>query len=330
MRSHILRFSCIALALVGPLAAAEKGVSIVEAGGNLRVEIDGALFTVYHPTGARRPYFHPIIGPTGKLMVRNWPEKEAPGEERDHIHHRGLWFGHHAVNGVSFWDDVEAGGRQVHEKFGAIRSGTVAGGFSEAVKWVDKDGKEICRDERTIHIRKAPLGRIIDIEVTMTATQGDLVFGDDTDGLVALRVAETMRLKIPNDLNNRKAGKRPGLGHIVNSEGVRDDATWGKRAAWCDYSGPVEGEVVGVAIFDHPQNLRYPTWWHVRDYGLFAANPFGKRHFEKLEDRKAGEYILAAGQRITFRYRIYFHAGNEDEGRVAAAYAEYASTAQKP
>lgn len=326
MRTFSRFVSCISLALGVPLAAAE-GVSIAEAGGKLRIEIDGDLFTVYHPTGARRPYFHPIIGPTGKLMVRNWPEKEAPNEERDHIHHRGLWFGHHSVNGVSFWDDVEAGGRQIHESFSDIKSGTDAGRFSEAVKWVDKDGKEICRDERTIRFRKVPRGRAIDLEVTMIATQGDLVFGDDTDGLVAIRLAETMRLKIPNDINNRKAGKKPGLGHIVNAEGVRDDQTWGKRAAWCDYSGPVAGEVVGVAIFDHPQNLRHPTWWHVRDYGLFAANPFGKRHFEKLDDRKAGEFTLPAGQRITFRYRFYFHAGDEIAGRVAEAYAEYASTA---
>ena len=134
---------------------------------------------------------------------------------------------------------------------------------------------------------------------------------------MALRLAETMRLK-PNKEN---AGT-PG-GHIVNSEGVRDNATWGKRAAWCDYFGPVDGKTVGVAIFDHPQNPRHPTWWHVRDYGLFAANPFGQHDFEKLSDKNAGNLVVPAGKSITFRYRFYFHEGDEQQAKVAERYQEY-------
>ena len=102
----------------------------------------------------------------------------------------------------------------------------------------------------------------MDFEITLKASNGELTFGDTKEGTMAVRLAETMRLK----------GKA-GQGHIVNSAGVRDGQTWGKRAEWCDYYGPVEGRTVGIAIFDHPKNPRHPTWWHVRDYGLFAANP---------------------------------------------------------
>jgi hypothetical protein len=116
-----------------------------------------------------------------------------------------------------------------------------------------------------------------------------------------------------------------GQGHIVNSEGVRDGATWGKRAKWVDYYGPADGKQVGMAIFDHPSNPRHPTWWHVRDYGLFAANPFGVHDFEK-KPAGEGDMKVPAGQSVTWRYRFYLHEGDEKAGKVAEAYEAYAAS----
>ena len=129
---------------------------------------------------------------------------------------------------------------------------------------------------------------------------------------MAIRRAPTLRLK-----------GAVGQGRIVNSEGVRDKATWGKRAAWVDYYGPLEGHTVGVAVFDHPKNPKHPTWWHVRDYGLFAANPWGIHHFEGAP-KGTGDMKLAKGETITLRYRIYFHAGDPDQAKVAEQYARFA------
>src|SRR5204862_6212148 len=117
-----------------------------------------------------------------------------------------------------------------------------------------------------------------------------------------------------------------GHGHVINSNGVRDGETWGKRADWCDYYGPVDGKIVGVAIFDHPQNPRHPTWWHVRDYGLFAANPFGQHDFENLSDKHAGDLIVHAGESITFKYRFYLHAGTDQDAAIPARYTEYVNS----
>jgi hypothetical protein len=86
----------------------------------------------------------------------------------------------------------------------------------------------------------------------------------------------------------------------------------------------VEGKTVGVAIFDHPKNPRHPTWWHVRNYGLFAANPFGIHDFEK-KSAGAGDMKIAPGQSVTFRYRLYLHEGDEKQARVAERYKEYAT-----
>jgi hypothetical protein len=133
--------------------------------------------------------------------------------------------------------------------------------------------------------------------------------------MMSIRLAESMRLT---------HGKKAGEGHILTSAGVRDGDTWGKRADWVDYYGPVDGKTVGVAIFDHPKNPRHPTWWHVRDYGLFAANPFGLHDFEK-KPAHSGDFKVPAGESVTFRYRFIFHDGDEKQAKIAELYDRYSS-----
>lgn len=304
------------------LLAAESGVQIKELPDRLRVEVNGQLFTEYYFKDVPRPYCYPLIGPGELPMTRNWPMKNVEGEEHDHPHHRSLWFTHGAVNGVDFWSEAKGFGKIVHEKFDEIKSGKV-GIIKSRNHWVASDGKLICTDERTMRIYAPEKNdqRVFDFDVTIHASNGEVIFGDTKEGSMALRLNETMRLKH----NKENAGKPTG--HIVNSAGVRDDATWGKRAAWCDYYGPVDGKTVGAAILEHPANPRYPTWWHVRDYGLFAANPFGRHDFEKLDDKKAGDFKIPAGQSATFRYRFILHAGDEKQAGIAELYKKY--TAQK-
>ena len=128
---------------------------------------------------------------------------------------------------------------------------------------------------------------------------------------MAIRLAPTMRVK-----------GEVAQGQILSSEGLRDGDTWGKRAAWVDYWGPVDNQTVGVAIFDHPENPRHPTWWHVRTYGLFAANPFGIHDFEKKADG-TGDYRVPAGESVRFRYRFLFHHGDPVAADVARNFDSY-------
>ena len=313
------------LGVASPASAAEaKGVQIKELPDRLRIEINGKLFTEYHFKDVPRPFCYPLLGPGGVAMTRNAPMKEVPGEDRDHPHHRSFWFTHGNVNGVDFWSEARDFGKVVHDSFVKISSGEKEGVIQSRHKWLAKDGTEACTDERTLRIYNSPDNeRLFDYEITINAGKNEVTFGDTKEGSMALRLAETMRLK-PNKDNVGKP-----TGHIVNSEGVRDAATWGKRAAWCDYYGPVDGKTVGAAIFDHPQNPRHPTWWHVRDYGLFAANPFGKHDFESLPDKSAGNLVVPAGKSITFRYRIYLHEGDEVHSKVAERYADYVKTTAK-
>ena len=308
-------------------AAAFADVELKEQGDLVRVEIDGKLFTEYHFRGARRPYLYPIIGPTGAGMTRNWPLNESvPGEETDHPHHTGLWFGHRTVNGAGFWENTGKPGTPlgqiVHESFAEVKGGPDGGVIRAKNKWVlDEGGAVVCTDERTMRIQRVEGGQLLDFEITITAGEKDAVFGDDKDGAMAIRVAESMRVEKPKAKGAKKAPA--GEGHIVTSEGKRDGEAWGTKAAWCDYFGPVEGQTAGVAIFDHPSNPRFPTWWHVRTYGLFAANPFGQAQFEKLADKEAGKFTIAAGKSATFRYRFYFHPGDTAAAKVAERYRDY-------
>ncbi len=315
----VATFGFLAVAAVAaPCLAAENPVQIKQLDDRLRVEINGQLFTEYYFKNVPRPFCYPVIGPENSPMTRNWPMKDAPNEEHDHKHHRSLWFTHGSVNGHDFWSEEKDFGKIVHDSFDEVRSGADTGVIRARNKWVAADGTLVCRDETTVRIYppRSPAERVLDWEVTLHALDKDLTFGDTKEGSMALRLAETMRLQ-------GKVGK----GHIINSEGVKDGETWGKRAKWCDYYGPVEGNIVGVAIFDHPDNPRHPTWWHVRDYGLFAANPFGKHDFEKLKDKTAGNLVVSVGKSITFKYRFYFHEGDNEKGRVAERYDEYVKAA---
>ncbi len=322
-RSLTFALSAVVLTLSLPAmrAAEAEGVKITDLGGRMRIEVGGEFFSEYFYGGGSRPYLYPILLPGNVAMTRNWPMKETPGEERDHPHHRSWWWAHGELNGVDFWSESANAGKTIHDKIVEVKSGPDAGVIRTQNRLVDKDGKLIATDERSIRILRRQTDRIFDFEVTIHASEGPLEFGDTKEGTMAIRLAETMRLK-PNKEN---AGKPTG--HIVNSEGVRDAETWGKRAKWVDYHGPVGGQTVGVAIFDHPANPRYPTWWHVRDYGLFAANPFGIHDFEK-KPAGTGNLKRAAGEKVTFRYRFVFHRGDEQEAGIAALFNEFAAAAK--
>jgi len=286
-----------------------RGVEMIQLKDRLRIEINGQLFAEYRYKDANFPYFYPVIGPTGVNITRRWPIEEGPNEAHDHPHHRSLWYTHGDVNGEDFWSGRES--KIIHDKFLKVAGGKEFGIFQSRNKWVSKNGKTVCTDVRTIKIYNRPDYRMLDFEITIYASEGEVTFGDTKEGTMAIRLAPTLRVE-----------GEVGRGHILNSQGHKDKQAWGKRAAWCDYYGPLNGQTVGVAIFDHPDNPRHPTWWHVRTYGLFAANPFGVHNFEN-KPRGTGDLKIPAGQSVTFKYRFYFHKGDTQQAKVAEYYRQY-------
>jgi hypothetical protein len=311
-------------------AAGANDVKLTRAADRVRVELGGQLFTEYIFKGAPKPFLYPVLASDGTEMMRHFPVKnDVAGEVRDHPHHRSLWFTHGAVNGVDFWaeSDLKKQGQIVNESVEHSVKGGV-GEIRSRNKWVGPDGTVHATDDTVIRARSLAGGaRVLDYEVTLRAPAGKpVVFGDTKEGSMAIRLP--LWMTPPHSYNvNKQRQRHEGTGTIVNAEGIKNDATWGKRSTWVDYHAPKDGKVYGVAMFDHPKNPQHPTWWHVRSYALFAANPFGKHDFEPEHkaNPKAGDLTIPAGGSVTFRWRFYFHMGDEKQAKVAERYKEYAA-----
>ncbi len=293
--------------------------------GQLAIAIDGERFTTYYfGSDVVRPYFHPLIGPTGKPVTREWPmvpapEGVTPGRyPYDHPHHKGFWVAHGDVNGADHWSEGPNHATMRHAGFQRLVSGPVYGGFDETVEWLDRAANVIMTETRRMTFFNAgPDVRLFDVSLRFNAGSGIVTFGDTKEGgLIAVRVASSM----DEPTRNNPEGK----GRIENSYAARGEAEcWGKRAMWCDYSGPVDGEVVGITLMDHPVNPRYPTHWHVRSYGLMTANPFGLHDFYNDPDTHRGDWTIPAYESRNFLYRVLIHRGSAAEADVRERYHDF-------
>lgn len=311
--------ACILTAgLLSFASIVQAEVTIKESEGEYAIQIDGEPFTVYKHKDLRNPCFYPVHGPHGLPMTRRYPlEDAAEGEAKDHPHHTSLWYTHGDVNGLDFWhgggNNPERGGKVMHEEVVTMEDGEDRGILVTKSKWLTAVGdKEVCQDERRFAFGKIGESRYIDFQITIKATNGDVVFGDTKEGSMSIRTHPNLRLQ--GEVANGKA---------ANSAGDKDKDLWGKEAKWVDYWGKIDDKEVGVAIFDHPSNPRHPTTWHAREYGLIAANPFGYSSFFKGQE-KDGKLVVKDGEEITFRYGFLFHPGGHNAERLEEVFQIFA------
>jgi hypothetical protein len=309
-----------AVLLAAPLAAqvhiAQHGIEYIS------VTIKAKPFTQFFiGPETNKPYLHPLRSASGKIVTRGYPMEEIPGESHDHPHHRGLWFAHGDVNGFDFWGNETRGGkfgRIVLAKVDGLSDGKDSGTINATFDWRDPTGKVLLSEERHMIFYSQPKTRTIDFDITLTARE-KAVFGDTKEGTFALRLASALEQP-----GSSKLTQPPRTGHMVDSAGRQDEKhIWGKRADWVDVYGVVEGEPLGIAMFDHPSNPRHPTYWHARGYGLFAANIFGLRDFEN-DKSKDGSLTLAPGETLRFRYRVTIHPGDAQSAHISRLYEAYA------
>jgi hypothetical protein len=327
-----------------------KGVDVTPDAAKRRVDItiDGQPFTSYiWPETLKKPVLYPIVDGDGVTVTRGWPLEPRAGERTDHPHHDGLWFNYSNVNGFDFWNNSTAipaarapkMGTIVFDKIVSTKSGANRGELVSNSTWIDGQNHAILAETTHYVFAREDATRIIDLTVTLTALD-HVVFNDDKDGLLGLRVARW--LESPEEKGGTftdangvattvtAAANVPGVaqptGEYLTSEGVKGEAAWSTRGRWCSLTGHDDaGHVATIAIFDHPGNIGYPTYWHARGYGLFAVNPLGRHAFEAKQPLL--NYTLEKGQAATFRYRIVFytHAATPDElNREADAFAAQA------
>ena len=299
-----MRFSVVlCLAATAVLSAQVKFNGRVDA---VDVSINGKPFTTFeYGVKVAKPYLAPVRSASGKVVTRGFPMEEIAGESRDHLHHTGLWFSYDDVNGTKLWENHPSYTKP-HMGREVVKSTEYAGNTLKAViEWRDTDGKVLLVENRDMTFGGDAKLRTIDFRITLTAAQ-DVTFGDTKEGAFAIRLAEPF--------TERKGGR------MMDADGrATMKQVWGKRSNWVDYTATLDGEPVGVAIFDNPANPRHPTYWHARDYGLFALNPFGRKAFDETQEESA--WKLPAGQKLEFRWRVVIHPA---DANVAELYKEYA------
>jgi hypothetical protein len=343
MRAHIVRLAAAALVLAPALAGAQGKVQVVQRDADRRVDVlvDGKPFTSYiYPTTTKKPSLWPILTASGKPITRGYPLDPKAGERVDHPHHVGLWFNYGDVNGLDFWNNSDAIPAKDADKYGTIlqrkvrktENGTGVGALEVTTEWVTPAGKALLREDTRFEFRAMPNGRAIDRVTTLTALDQPVSFKDNKEGVIGLRV--TRALEQPADkpeIFTDASGKATAVpvlnnegvtGKYLSSEGKEGDAVWGTRGKWTSLAGVVQGEPVTVAMLDHPGNVGFPTYWHARGYGLFAANPLGQKALSNGKEEL--NFSLAPGKSTTFRHRILVLNGAATPAQIEAQYAAWA------
>jgi hypothetical protein len=317
----------LAAAAFSAARAEDVKVTPNEAQRRVDITIGGQPFTSYiWPTNLKKPALYPLLDSDGVTLTRGFPP--GPGERVDHPHHVGLWFNYARVNNFDFWNNSEAIKPENHSRMGTIvfdkllstRSGG-KGELSALSTWIDGNDHPIL-EETTHFVFSGSKGiRVIDRIATLKALD-HVVFEDEKDGMLGMRVASWLESPTAKDAvftdshgvqTKTGAASPDATGEYFTSEGAKGDDAWSTRGRWCALTGHKNGHTVTIAIFDQPKNPGYPTTWHARGYGLFAANPLGISVFNPKE--KPMNFTLEKGQSATFRYRIVFyaHAANTEE-----------------
>ena len=315
----------VATATLGAAGAQRVQVTANEAARRVDITIDGKPFTSYiWPTTLKKPVLFPLRSANGTIVTRGFPPDPAKNERTDHPHHVGMWFNHGDVNGFDFWNNSDAIKKEDESKMGTIfhrkivdtKSGADRGELAVETEWIGGDGKPLLREQTRFIFQGTPESRTIDRVTTLTALDQRVVFKDNKESTLGIRVARGLEQPDPKLDNSGVTGE------YISSEGRRGDAVWGTRGRWTLLGGTVEGEPVTLAILDNPSNPGFPTYWHARGYGLFAANPLGQKALSNGKDEL--NLTLEPGKSVTFKYRVLILSGKATPDDIERQYKTFA------
>jgi len=243
----------------------------------------------------------------------------------DHPHQVGIWLNYGDVIGLDFWNNSDAipsekaneFGTIRHRSTGKIRNGKPSAELEVTADWIDNNNNLLLIEKTLFRFSANPKLRIIDRTTTLTAVNGEVRFTDNKEGFFAMRVAS--ELEIPssgkvqltdahgNVTTVEKSDPGKVTGNYLSSEGITGEAVWGTRAKWMQLTGVINRENVSLVMIDHPENAGYPTFWHARGYGLFAANTLGQKALSGGKEEL--NFTLQKGKSVTFRYRLLVASG---------------------
>jgi hypothetical protein len=320
----------------------ERGVSVVpnEASRRVDVSVDGRPFTSYiWPETLKTPVLYPLRTANGTIVTRGFPLDPRPGERVDHPHHVGFWLNYGNVNGVDFWNNSVALPPEQQRKMGTVvqrritraTGGKDRGELDVEADWLMPDGKPILREATRFIFHAGPNLRAVDRITTLSALDQRVVFHDDKEGFLGMRVRRELEQPSNEPLVFTDASGRPTAVKVMDntgvtglyrsSEGKTGDAVWGTRARWTMLTGKVQRESVTLVLLDHPKNTGFPTYWHARGYGLFAANPLGQEIFSN--GREKLNFTLEREQSVVFRHRLLILSDPTTTDQVETLYRRF-------
>ena len=305
------------------------------------VMVDGKLFTSYiYPKMIKKPVLWPVMSPEGNMLTRSFPMINKEGDRTDHPHHVGVWLNYGDVNGLDFWNNSEAIAPDKRDSYGTIYHRSiekVESGKGKALlvttsDWKSPDNTIMLEEQTSFEFTALENMRIIDRTTTLKAVIDEVSFTDNKEGMFAIRVAREMELpsEKPTNLVDShgvvtKVEKMDNTfvkGDYRSAEGVEGKEVWGTRCRWMKLSSEIKGEQVALVIIDHPSNAGYPTYWHARDYGLFAANTLGQKIFS--DGKNELNFSMKKGESVTFKYRLVVASENLTDDQINQLADEYA------
>lgn len=317
-------------------------LKVDEAERKVDVVVDGKLFTSYiYPATVKKPVLWPVMSPAGNMLTRSYPLINKEGDRSDHPHHVGVWLNYGDVNGLDFWNNSEAIPAERRDRYGTIyhrsiekaESGKGKATLVTTSEWVAPDNTVMLKDKTSFDFIADDDMRIIDRTTTLTAMIDEVKFTDNKEGMFAIRVARELELpsEKPTNLVDaygvvtrvEKMDNTNVKGNYRSADGVEGKKVWGTRCRWMKLASKIKGEPVSLVIIDHPDNVGYPTYWHARDYGLFAANTLGQKVFSNGKNEL--NFSLEKGESVTFKYRLVVAGKDLSDNQInqlADAYAK--------
>ncbi|QEC65810.1 hypothetical protein FRZ67_00265 [Panacibacter ginsenosidivorans] len=290
------------------------------------VTVDGKPFTAFcYPDSLEKPFLYPIYATDGEIITRGFPLQPRANEPVDHPHHIGLWLNYENVNGLDFWNNSYAIPKDKKSNYGWIRTVRIVfmksgkeGQLTYEANWTDIHNNILLKELTTFIFNSRGNTNIIDRVTTLTAMQ-DVNMPDIKDGFLGLRVAHELEIPSKEDrdftdangivITVKASADTLPSGNYITSAGKEGNDAWATRADWCMLYGRKGNDSISIAIIDHPKNVGYPTYWHARGYGLFAANPLGQKNFSN--GKESLNFSLKRDEGVRFRYRIVINAAKE-------------------
>ena len=266
-------------------------------GKQIRIAVSEKPVLVYHqaivksplkdaPYYARSGYIHPLYTPSGKEITDDF--------NPDHAHQHGVMFAWRKIlfdgRHNNAWDQKQNTGRIEHGEVKAVAVGPVFATFTALLKHVDLTAKQapVTMLNETWRVRVYAFADdfLFDIISTQTcATDKPVVIEKYHYGGMTIRGhADWMDTKTFDFLTNENKTRADG-NH--------------SRPNWVAMHGLLQGEPVGITIFDHPHNFRFPQ----------PVRLHPKMPYFCFVPAQLGEFRIEPGKPFVSQYRYHIHHG---------------------